>query len=178
MPFYDIDPVPELSRTVQIPISHFAAYEATLGRAMRQEVFSKSMRYVGKEIRLLLEAETLKRKIFWRKKFARGWRSVLGNQSSSVRVYNKAYYARVIEYGRRAGARRPPVDALVPWVRDRFGLRGAAARGMAFVIARKIGERGIKPRFVVRDPAVQAEVREVTAKVVKARLQLAIARVR
>jgi len=178
MPFYSIDPLAEMTRTVRIPISGFARYEAKLGRSIRQEVFGKSMRSAGKLVREYLEAETLKRKIFHRKTFARSWRMVLGNVPSSVRVYNKTYYGSVIEYGRRAGARPPPSHVLVPWVRDKLGVRGKEARTVAFLVARKIGERGIKARPVVRDPKVQAKIQKIVTKSVQERLKAAIARTR
>jgi len=171
-------PLREMTRTVRIPIKGFARYEAKLGLAMRQEVFSKAMPSAGKAVRLLLEKETLKRKIFFRKKFARGWRSVEGMIPSSVRVYNKERYASVIEYGRRAGARQPPSGVLVPWVRTKLGIRGPAAKTVAFLIARKIGERGIPARPVLRDPAVREKIQKVVTRSAQAKLRAAIARMR
>lgn len=171
-------PLREMTRTVRIPISGFARYEKALGRAMRQAVFSNSMRTAGKQVREYLESETLKRQIFHRKNFVRGWRAVLGNPPSSTRVYNKMPYASVIEFGRRAGARRPPVDALVPWVRDKLGVRGKEVRSVAFLVARKIGVKGIKARPVIRDPKVQAKVSKIVTSVVNEKLREAIARTR
>jgi hypothetical protein len=64
-------------------------------------------------------------------------------------------HVRVLELGRRPGQPMPPPDALELWVRrkivysDRKGPRGgrrklttSEARGIAFVIARKIGKEG------------------------------------
>jgi hypothetical protein len=173
-----LDPLPELSRTVRIPISSFAKYEAELGRNIRQEVFGKAMRTAGKGVREMLEQETIRRKIFYKKHFARGWRAELGNAASSVRVYNRQPYAIIVERGRRAGARQPPVAALVPWVRDKFGLRGAEARRVAFLVARKISERGIAGRPVLRDPKVQLKIQRVVARTVVTKLRAAIMRTR
>lgn len=36
----------------------------------------------------------------------------------------------------------PPVDALVPWVREVLGVQGVRARSVAFLIARKIARKG------------------------------------
>jgi len=73
-----------------------------------------------------------------------------------------APHAPVMEYGRRAGSRMPPVDAIADWVR-RKGLAGApragkrsaasyesAIRGIAFVIARSIAQKGVVPRAFFR----------------------------
>lgn len=177
-PNYDYVVVREMTRTVRIPISGFARYEESLGRAMRQAVFGKAMRTAGKLVREYMEAETLKRQIFHRKRFARGWRMVIGNIPSSVRIYNKMPYASVIEFGRRPNSRRPPVDALVPWVRDKFGVRGKEARSVAFLVARKIGIKGIKARPVARDPKVQAKAMKIVTRTVQEKLRAAIARAR
>lgn len=65
-------------------------------------------------------------------------------------LYNPLPYAAVIEHGRRPGARRPPPQVLVDWVR-RKGLAKteAEARGLAYVIGKKIGEKGIPPKPVL-----------------------------
>lgn len=52
-------------------------------------------------------------------------------------------YADPLEYGRRAGARMPPVAALIPWVEQFLTLRpGDSAKGVAFAIARYMAQRG------------------------------------
>lgn len=85
---------------------------------------------------------------------------------------NDAPHAGVIEYGRRPGARRPPLEPILAWVRRRFTadairervlrmggtLRDvprkkdipAEQRMIALKIAAKIGKRGLKPHFVMR----------------------------
>ena len=76
-------------------------------------------------------------------------------------------YGRYVEFGRRAGARMPPVDALIGWVRRHWNPafigpmptgvlrpRRAAGRGVseyqirsrAWALARAIARRGIPPR--------------------------------
>lgn len=143
MPFEQLSPLPELTRPIRVPISNFARYEEKLGRALRQAAFAKSLRPAGKLVRLFLEEETIRREIFWRKKFARAWRLQPTNLSSAVRIVNKTPYGRVLEYGRRPNRRPPPVKALVPWVRDRWGLRGKDAKSAAFALSRLIGKRGM-----------------------------------
>lgn len=67
----------------------------------------------------------------------------------TVVVTNRRGYAGVIEDGRRAGARQPPVSALKGWVRRKFGVSPQRALGIAFAVARNIGKRGIKAKKVV-----------------------------
>lgn len=64
-----------------------------------------------------------------------------------VSVGDSAVYGDVIEQGRRPGARRPPTDAILAWVwshRQFFdGVETEKdAKGVAFVVARKIGLEG------------------------------------
>jgi hypothetical protein len=63
-------------------------------------------------------------------------------------VYSDAsnpIYPLVMEYGRRAGAKPPPIDAIRPWVEDKLG-----DGSLAFVVARSIGRKGIKPHYFLR----------------------------
>lgn len=54
-------------------------------------------------------------------------------------------YGEVIEMGRRPGRTRPPVAALIPWVRSILGISDAKEqRSVAYVIARKIGMAGFE----------------------------------
>lgn len=50
-------------------------------------------------------------------------------------------YAEVIERGRAPGS-MPPIDMLVPWVRDKFGVPFAGARVIAARVAHNIGIGG------------------------------------
>ena len=88
-----------------------------------------------------------------------------------------AIYAMVVEYGRRAGAKAPPSRALEGWVKRRLkpkaklnkrrkitrktmsksarGLesgraKDAAIKSVAFLVARSIGKKGIKPKPYMR----------------------------
>lgn len=66
------------------------------------------------------------------------------------RVYNPALYAGVIEFGRRAGRRAPPLKAIAEWALRKLSLTAAAAKAAAFPIARAIARRGIAGRYVAR----------------------------
>lgn len=74
---------------------------------------------------------------------------VMGTGSYIVgEVYSDAsnpIYPLVMEYGRRAGAKPPPVAAIRPWVADVLG-----DASLAYVVARSIGIKGIKPHRFLR----------------------------
>lgn len=54
-------------------------------------------------------------------------------------------YALFVEYGRRAG-KFPPIDEIVQWVRKKLRIREQkAAKGIGFLIARKIAKKGTRP---------------------------------
>lgn len=64
-------------------------------------------------------------------------------------VGNPLVHSEVIERGRRAGASPPPVDAIRTWVERKMGPEVSA-----FVVARSIGRKGIKPRRML-DTAIR-----------------------
>jgi hypothetical protein len=65
------------------------------------------------------------------------------------RVGPSVRYGASVEFGRRAGARMPPVDALMGWVGRHPRGRGTR-RQQAFALARSIQRRGIRPRPFLR----------------------------
>ncbi len=65
-------------------------------------------------------------------------------------LLNDAPHASVIEFGRRPGARRPPLSAIIGWVRRKLGIRGKRGKAAAFLIARAIGRRGLPAHAVFR----------------------------
>jgi len=99
---------------------------------------------------------------FDRGSFKRAWKISVDTQS--VRFFNIAQYAGVIEFGRRPGARMPPPEVLIPWVRRHLTItertrkgtertrkprKGSEAERLAFVVARAIKERGIDGKFIL-----------------------------
>lgn len=71
-------------------------------------------------------------------------------------LHNPLDYAWAIEAGRKPG-NMPPPDSLLLWVTRKLGVTGQAAKSLAFVIARAIGQKGTKGFFMVRDGWAQAE---------------------
>lgn len=62
---------------------------------------------------------------------------------------NPAIYHDPVEEGRKPG-KRPPVDALIPWVGSKLGIPpGPERESVAFLIARKIGASGTEPQRMV-----------------------------
>lgn len=94
--------------------------------------------------------KAMDRGIFAFGKFYRGITYVQSKTyGASVELVNRATHAVFVEYGRRAGARQPPVSALIPWVMKKFGVPYKQARGIAFAVAKKIARRGIKARKIM-----------------------------
>lgn len=101
-----------------------------------------------------------------RGRYKRSWKA--GQHPEGAWIYNDAPYAAVIEHGRRPGARRPPVKALIAWCKRKAKADDPAA--MAYLLARAIGRRGIKSRNVMSGALPQitrrfeAEVMRVLAR--------------
>ena len=61
-----------------------------------------------------------------------------------LNIYSNEYFD-VVDKGRRAGAKQPPVNAIIPWVEARgIQFKNSSTESTAFVIARSIGIKGIK----------------------------------
>lgn len=63
-------------------------------------------------------------------------------------VSSSLFYAPIIESGRRAGARRPPLAPILLWVTRKLHVTGDQASRVAFLIARSIGRKGIPGKHV------------------------------
>lgn len=91
-------------------------------------------------------------------------------EASGLRIsgslFNTSAHAGVIEgvdaagnetqYGRRPGAKFPPVGELRAWVTRKLGITGQAAFRVAYLIGRSIVRRGILP---VRPMKIAAEIK-------------------
>ena len=67
----------------------------------------------------------------------------------SRRKYEKNFSLPDPDLGRRPGSRPPPVGAIARWVVRKGVASEAQAKSIAFLIARAIGARGLKPRYVM-----------------------------
>lgn len=128
----------------------WAEWQAKLGKkflkAVTRGLTSGGMRAVAH-----LQNETSRVGAFYNGGFKRGWKSQLVRSPAlGVRVFNSMPYAAVVEEGRRPGARQPPTDVLVPWVRRKLGVSRKEAKGVAFVVARAIGVRGIPGKHILK----------------------------
>lgn len=81
----------------------------------------------------------------------KGWRTRLTGQNVSLRgeLYNVRGYVQPVEKGSRP--HWPPVGALDAWVRRTLGVSGAEVARVAFLVSRKIAQRGTRARNMVRD---------------------------
>lgn len=59
-----------------------------------------------------------------------------------VQIGDDCAFGEVLEFGRRAGSAPPPSKDLIPWVTSHFDVTEKEAKGIAYVVARKIGRVG------------------------------------
>jgi hypothetical protein len=92
---------------------------------------------------------------------------------NGARIYNPLPYAAVIEHGRRPGKRQPPPGVLVDWIRRKDfrhesgrDLTAAEVRGLAYVIGKKIAEKGVPGKKILErsmerlEPLILDEIRK------------------
>jgi Bacteriophage HK97-gp10, putative tail-component len=132
-------------------------WEAFLSRVQRSpEEFERQMRQTLQASLILIEADartnapqdTRRLSGSITNQITGSYPNLIGEVGPGVR------YGRFVEFGRRPGARMPPVDALIGWVRRhwhpitqrRRGVSQSTLRSEAFVLARSIQRRGIQPQ--------------------------------
>lgn len=84
-----------------------------------------------------------------------------------VSVIAAAEYISIIEFGRRAGSRMPPPQALVPWaarhgmikggVNSDFDTLSSEDKSTVWAIARSIGKMGIEGKYPMTQALAKAE---------------------
>ena len=55
-----------------------------------------------------------------------------------------------IEYGRKPNRAPPPRHVIEQWLVDRFGMDRSRAKRESWIVAKRIGERGIPPAGIVQ----------------------------
>jgi hypothetical protein len=61
--------------------------------------------------------------------------------AEGLTIYSSKKYFTVLETGRKPG-KRPPIDVIEKWIKDKPIASDISPRSLAFLIARKIGEEG------------------------------------
>jgi hypothetical protein len=97
------------------------------------------------------------------KSIASKGREITGNKAStSVGVIgNRALAARAIELGRGKGKPAPPLEPILEWMEFKgigSDLPENKRRSLAYVIAKSIGDKGIKPAYIFRDAVDEKDV--------------------
>lgn len=95
----------------------------------------------------MARAETLRREIVATSKFLNAW--AVEPRSGGYALTNLSPEAGFIRWGRRPG-KMPPIRAIMAWVAIKFGKAGPEGRSAAWAIAKKIAERGLRGRDVLR----------------------------
>lgn len=97
---------------------------------------------------------------------------------NGARAHSTAPYAAIIEWGRRPGARMPPVRLIAAWLARKGFVKGVGSKrfatesqhrrllSVAFVVARAIARRGLPARliFTRAGRVVDGAVREAVAR--------------
>lgn len=131
--------------TRTIDVSQLAARYRKLGAKVGPAI-TRGLRSAGERARALM-VERSQQGAFDQGGYARGWKAHA--EGKSLTIYNQAPYSAVIEFGRRPGRRQPPTKALIPWVRRKLGVSDSDAKSVAFLVARKIGQRGIPGKLIL-----------------------------
>lgn len=93
-----------------------------------------------------------------------------------ARVLNEHPAAAVIDGGRRAGAKMPPIEPIARWAQRKLGKSYEEALAMAPNIARAIKLRGLWPRQILSGSEAQAQIEAILEQEVMASLDAALAR--
>lgn len=95
----------------------------------------------------------------------------LEGSDANMRVVGTTFtdlvYGAVMEFGRKPG-KAPPTAALLPWVRRKMGVAKDKAEGVAFVVARSIGRKGITGRHYFKK--AQVVVDKMSGKITERRV--------
>jgi len=77
------------------------------------------------------------------------------NNSWELQISSAGYLTNV-DKGRRPNRKPPPVSAILPWVKQKgIKIMGKTDKTTAFIIARSIGKKGIKPTNILARAQLQ-----------------------
>lgn len=149
----------------------FRAAIAALGTQVERDAI-RGMRKVarwGRSEVLRTSRATQPRPRAWGQ-YEEGWQ--VQSKRDGAELVNTSRHALFVEEGRKPLRKQPPLPVIVRWVmKKRLALKRNAAIPIAMAIARKIGRRGIKGRFVLTRtmPKISARLqRELDAVVARA----------
>jgi len=133
-----------------IDIKTLTRYNATLAKTMKGQSYRAHVSAAKAGVRILKDVV---RSIspfppIDKKTYINGFVVKQHPETQTVDITNTAPHAIYVEKGRKRGARRPPIEAITPWVRRKFGLRGKRARSAAFAVSASISRKGIKKKPV------------------------------
>lgn len=129
----------------------------------------RALRRVGAQVIPQVKTESLRQGIKAFGRYVAGWTYEV--RGTELRIRNRTFYAKFVESGRRAGARMPPVNALIPWVQLILSPPPDRVRSVAFAVARAIARRGIPPRPVVGSGKIQRLARAAVTRELVAELE-------
>lgn len=92
------------------------------------------------------------------------------------RIFNTRPYAGVIEYGRRAGAKRPPTKAIELWAMRKLGLNAKEAKSASFAIANAISKRGLAARRVLTSQRTESAITRAVMEEIRSEVKAALKR--
>ncbi len=92
------------------------------------------------------------------------------------RIFNSKGYAPIIEKGRRAGAKRPPIREMKLWAIRKLGLSEEEAESAAYAIANAIAKRGLIGRKVLTGPLTTSQITTAVMEEIRNEVQASIKR--
>jgi len=127
-------------------VKNWEQFEIVLTRAI-----TKAFTYLGRTLSRSIErrAETF----HFTRDYQLNVRWLISGRGLNTRfeMFDTSEHADVVEGGRGANKKAPPVEAIMSWVAVKIHPRQKELRGTAFVVARSIGRKGFPGHFLFRD---------------------------
>ncbi len=135
-----------MATTIRLSMNEWTGYLRKLGKDFMPAA-KRGLKRGALHSQVLLQQRTSALGVLNTGAYKRSWK--WQEIEKGIVIYNAQLYAGVIEYGRRVGARMPPVEPIARWAQLKLGVPKKQARGVGFVIARAISRRGIAARPVM-----------------------------